>query len=77
MAEILLEHFDGEAEFAAQRVKFPLAFGQKLDDLLTSGTTHLLSSTVLRVLGQPLVDWHIVDVQFLDHPHPAADPNTD
>ena len=77
VAQILLEHFDGEAEIAPEIVKIPLALRQPFDKLLTSGAIHLSRSTVLGVLDQPLVDRHIVDVQFLDHADPVADPHTD
>ena len=77
VAEVFLEHFDGEAKIPAEIVKLPFTLRQSLNDLLTSGTIHLVRLTVLGVLGQPLVDWHIVDVQFLDHTDPVAYPHAD
>ena len=77
MAKILFEHLDGETEIPAKFVKLPLVLSQMIDDLLTSGAIHLIRSTVLGVFHQPLVDGHIVDVQFLDHTHPVADPHAD
>lgn len=40
VANILLQHFNGEAEFAAKIVELPLALSQSFDDLLTSGLSH-------------------------------------
>jgi hypothetical protein len=40
VAEILLEHVDGQTKIMTEIVEFPLAFGQSFDDPLTSRALH-------------------------------------
>ena len=77
VAEVLLEHFDGETEIMAEVVKLPLGVRQLFDDLLTSGPLHRLRSARVGVFSQPLINRHIVDVQLLQHPDPTTNPDTD
>jgi len=77
VAEVLLEHFDGQAEITAEVVKLPFSLSQTFDDLLTSGAIHLFRSAVLGVFRQPLVNRNVIDVQFLDHTHPVSDTHAD
>ena len=75
MTKILLQNLDGQTEISAELVKLPLIFDQPIDDFLTTGTCHDRNSAFVGVFSQPLMDRHIVDIQFFDDADTV--PNTD
>ena len=78
VAEILLEHFDGQTKIVGGGRRTPT---RPQPDVRRSAGVGCVPSTSLNgpvgVVSQPLVNRHIVDVQFLDHTDPVANPHAD